>query len=96
MADAPRLDIDYVAHLARLTLTPAEKEEFGRQLAQVLGYIEQLRSVPVDGVEPMAHATPVDNVWQADEPCAGLPVDAALRNAPARRDQRIAVPRVVE
>lgn len=96
MADAPRLDIDYVANLARLALTPAEKAEFARQLDEILGYIEQLRSIPVDGVEPMAHAIPVDNVWQADEPRPGLPVEEALRNAPARRDQRVAVPRVVE
>ena len=96
MADAPRLDIDYVANLARLALTPAEKAEFARQLDEILGYIEQLRSIPVDGVEPMAHAIPVDNVWQADEPRPGLPVEEALRNAPARRDQRVAVPRLVD
>ena len=96
MADSARLDIDYVANLARLALSPAEKEKFSRQLADVLHYVEKLRAVDVSGVEPMAHAAPVFNVWQDDEPRTGLAVDEALRNAPARRDQRIAVPKVVE
>lgn len=96
MADSPQLDIDYVANLARLALTPAEKAKFARQLGDVLHYVEKLRAVDVTGVEPMAHAAPVFNVWQPDEPRPGLPVDDALRNAPARRDQRIAVPKVVE
>lgn len=96
MADTSRLDIDYVANLARLALTPEEKEKFSRQLGDVLQYVEKLAAVDVAGVEPMAHAAPVFNVWDADEPRPGLPVDEALRNAPARRDQRIAVPRVVD
>ena len=48
------------------------------------------------GVEPMAHASPVFNVWQADVARAGLPVEQALRNAPAQRDHLIVVPKVVE
>lgn len=96
MSARPGLDIDYVAHLARLALTPAEKEKFARQLGDVLHYVEKLRAVDVTGVEPMAHAAPVFNVWDPDEARPGLGVDDALRNAPARRDQRIAVPRVVE
>ena len=96
MADPARLDIDYVANLARLALTPAEKEKFARQLGDVLHYVEKLGAVDVSGVEPMAHAAPVFNVWQADVARPGLAVEDALRNAPARRDQRIAVPKVVE
>ncbi len=96
MADSSRLDLDYVANLARLALTPAEKEKFSRQLGDVLHYVEKLRAVDVTGVEPMAHATPVFNVWQPDEPRSGLSVGAALRNAPAQRDNMVAVPKVVE
>ena len=96
MADTSQLDIDYVANLARIALTPAEKEKFSRQLGDVLHYVEKLRAVDVTGVEPMAHAAPVFNVWQDDESRAGLTVEAALQNAPARRDNMIAVPKVVE
>lgn len=96
MAESADLNIDYVANLARLALTPAEKEKFARQLGDVLHYVEKLGAVDVTGVEPTAHAFPIENVWQADEPRPGLPVAAALRNAPAARDHMIAVPKVVE
>ncbi|HVT71889.1 MAG TPA: Asp-tRNA(Asn)/Glu-tRNA(Gln) amidotransferase subunit GatC [Lacunisphaera sp.] len=96
MNSTPDFDINYVANLARLALTPAEKERFARQLGEILHYVDKLKQVDVSGVEPTAHASPVFNVWQADEPRPGLPVDAALRNAPAGRDHQVVVPKVVE
>lgn len=90
------LNIEYVANLARLALTDAEKAQFARQLGDILHYVEKLAQVDVRGVEPMAHAAPVFNVWQADVARPGLPVEAALRNAPAQRDNCIVVPKVVE
>lgn len=93
---APQLDIDHVAKLARLALTPEEKAKFAQQLGDVLHHIEQLATVDVAGVEPTAHAFPVCNVWQGDAPQPGLSVEDALRNAPARRDNMIVVPKVVE
>lgn len=44
---ATDLDVKYVAHLARLNLTPAEERKFGAQLGQVLGYIEKLNQTDV-------------------------------------------------
>ncbi len=96
MPSTPELDIDYVANLARLALTDQEKTDFARQLGDVLTYIEKLKEVDVSGVEPTAHAFPVTNVWAEDAPEPGLPVDRALQNAPARRDNMIVVPVVVE
>ena len=96
MPSAPDLDLDHVAKLARLALTPAEKEKFSQQLGDVLHHIEQLAKVDVTGIEPTAHAFPVVNVWADDVAQPGLPVEAALRNAPAQRDHMIVVPKVVE
>jgi aspartyl-tRNA(Asn)/glutamyl-tRNA(Gln) amidotransferase subunit C len=96
MATAPDLDIDRVAKLARLALSPEEKATFAQQLGTVLHHIEELKKVDVTGVEPTAHGFPVVNVWADDVARAGLPVDQALRNAPAQRDNMIAVPKVVE
>ncbi|MFZ9682739.1 MAG: Asp-tRNA(Asn)/Glu-tRNA(Gln) amidotransferase subunit GatC [Cephaloticoccus sp.] len=93
---AEEIDIDRVAQLARIALTPEEKAKFARQLADVLHHIRQLEQVDVTGVEPTAHAFPLDNVWQDDVARPGLPVAEALRNAPAQRDQMVAVPKVVE
>ena len=96
MNPVPDLNIEYVASLARLALTDAEKRRFAQQLGDILHYVEKLKQVDVTGVEPTAHAAPVFNVWQADVARPGLTVEAALRNAPAARDHQIVVPKVVE
>jgi aspartyl-tRNA(Asn)/glutamyl-tRNA(Gln) amidotransferase subunit C len=96
MSSPQDFNIDYLARLARIALTPAEKAEFARQLGDVLHHIEQLSKVEVSGVEPTAHAFPVENVWADDVACPGLPVELALKNAPARREHLISVPKVVE
>jgi aspartyl-tRNA(Asn)/glutamyl-tRNA(Gln) amidotransferase subunit C len=96
MAKPKDLDLDHVANLARISLTPEEKERFGAQIGDVLAHIAELNEVDVSGVEPTAHAFPVVNVWAADVPEKGLPVEAALMNAPEKRDNMFVVPRVVE
>ena len=96
MASPSDIDINYVANLARLSLTDAEKETFSRQLGDVLRYIEKLSAVDVSQVEPTAHAFPVSNVWAEDVAQPGLSVEAALKNAPAQRDNMVVVPVVVE
>ncbi|HVU34934.1 MAG TPA: Asp-tRNA(Asn)/Glu-tRNA(Gln) amidotransferase subunit GatC [Opitutaceae bacterium] len=96
MSSVPQLNIDHVAKLARLALTPEEKTKFAQQLGDVLHHIEQLGKVDVSGVEPTAHAFAIFNVWQDDVARPGLPVDKALQNAPARRDNMVVVPKVVE
>ena len=96
MASPSDIDINYVANLARLALSDAEKETFSRQLGDVLHYIEKLSAVDVSQVEPTAHAFPVSNVWAEDVSQPGLVVEAALKNAPAQRDNMIVVPVVVE
>ena len=93
---ATDLNIDHVARLARLALTPEEKAAFARQLGDVLHHIEQLGKVDVSQVEPTAHAYPIVNVWDADEPRPGLPVEIALQNAPRQREHMFVVPKVVE
>ncbi len=90
------IDIDYVANLARLALSPEEKATYARQLGDVLAYIEKLKQADVAGVEPTAHAFDVHNVWAADVPAPGLAVEDVIRNAPASRDNMISVPKVVE
>jgi aspartyl-tRNA(Asn)/glutamyl-tRNA(Gln) amidotransferase subunit C len=96
MSSAPQLNIDHVANLARLALTAEEKATFAQQLGSVLHHIEQLSKVDVNGVEPTAHAFAVTNVWAEDVARTGLAVDQALRNAPAKRENMVVVPKVVE
>lgn len=90
------LDVKYVAHLARLELTPAEEQKFGAQLGSVLAYIEKLKQADVSGVEPTAHPFPLHNVTRPDEIRPSLPNADALRNAPARANGLFIVPKIVE
>lgn len=91
-----KFDVKYVAHLARLALTPEEEQKIGAQLGQVLGYIEKLKEVDVSGVEPTAHAFPMVNVTRPDGLQPSLPHEEALRNAPAQANGLFMVPKIVE
>jgi aspartyl-tRNA(Asn)/glutamyl-tRNA(Gln) amidotransferase subunit C len=93
---ATEIDVKYVAHLARLALTPEEERSMGAQLGNILGYIEKLKEVDVAGVEPTAHAFPLVNVTRADEVRPSLPHEEALRNAPAQANGLFLVPKIVE
>jgi aspartyl-tRNA(Asn)/glutamyl-tRNA(Gln) amidotransferase subunit C len=90
------IDVKYVAHLARLALTPEEEQRIGAQLGQVLDYIEKLKEVDVTGVEPTAHAFPLINVTRPDEVRPSMSNEDALRNAPAQANGLFIVPKIVE
>jgi aspartyl-tRNA(Asn)/glutamyl-tRNA(Gln) amidotransferase subunit C len=78
-----------IANLARLELSNTELDAMARQLGAIVDYVAQLRQVNTDGVEPLAHALPVSNVFREDEPSPSLSVDEALANAPERRTKRV-------
>jgi len=90
------IDVKYVAHLARLSLTPEEEQKIGAQLGSVLGYIAKLKEVDVSGVEPTAHAFPLVNVTRPDEVRPSISHEDALRNAPAQANGLFIVPKIVE
>jgi aspartyl-tRNA(Asn)/glutamyl-tRNA(Gln) amidotransferase subunit C len=89
-------EVRWVAHLARLQLTDAELATMTRQLSAIVEYVDLLKQVNTDGVEPLAHALEVRNVFRADEPGTSLPLDEALANAPQRRGEFYAVPAVLD
>lgn len=90
------IDVPYVAHLARLHLTAEETQKFQGQLDQILRYVRELNAVNVEGVEALAHAIPMSNVFRPDEPRPGLTHDEALANAPDQRHDQFYVPRILE
>ena len=93
---AAEIDVKYVAHLARISLTPDEEKKLAAQLGGILGYIEKLKELDVTGVEPTAHAVPMVNVTRADEIRPSLDHEAALRNAPKQAGGLFIVPKIVE
>lgn len=93
---APHLDVRYVADLVRLRLTDEEIAEFQPQLEHVLDYIEQLKEVDVDGIEPTAHASAVYNVFREDKARDYFTQEEATANAPHSGSGLFLVPKVVE
>ena len=91
-----RDEVEHVARLARLALGADEKERLRSQLDAILGYVEQLRRVDTEGVEPTAHVLPLVNVMRDDEVRPSYPADAMLHNAPDAHAGQFRVPRILE
>ena len=95
-ADTGKIDIAYVAHLARLELSDGEKEQLAAQLRDILAYVAKLGEVDVTGVEPTAHAVPLTNVLRKDEARPSVEQAKILRNAPEQARELFIVPKIVE
>jgi aspartyl-tRNA(Asn)/glutamyl-tRNA(Gln) amidotransferase subunit C len=90
-----RADVEKVSLLARLQLTPDEMEEMTDHLGKIVGYVELLRELDTRGVEPMAHAMDLVNVFADDTLLPGLDREQALANAPKRDQECYRVPAVL-
>ncbi len=77
-----REQVLHVARLARLELAADEVEHLAAELSSVLGYVETIGQLDLDGVAPTAHVVDVVNALRADEPRPSLPQDVALAAAP--------------
>ncbi|NOX97882.1 MAG: Asp-tRNA(Asn)/Glu-tRNA(Gln) amidotransferase subunit GatC [Nitrospirae bacterium] len=89
-------DVKQVARLARLRLTEEEKEKFGKQLNQILAYVEKLNELNIENVEPTSHVVPLTNVLRKDEVKPSLSEEEALANAPERKGKYFKVPKIIE
>lgn len=90
-----RADVEKVALLGRLELSDAELETMTGQLVQIVGYVDKLAEVDTTGVEPMAHAVEVTNVFRPDVVEPSLPRAKALANAPRHNDRGYLAPAVL-
>ena len=91
-----KIDVGYVAELARLELTDEEKAVFQPQLEGIVKYVEKISEVNVDGVEPMMHGRPLVNAFREDTVRPSLDHEKALVNAPARGGEEFLLPKIVE
>lgn len=89
-------EVEHVARLARLELTPEEKERMLAQLDSILSYIDTLNELDTTAVEPTSHVLPMTNVFREDEVTPSLSQEAVLANAPDRSDLFFRVPRILE
>ncbi|HEX3313660.1 MAG TPA: Asp-tRNA(Asn)/Glu-tRNA(Gln) amidotransferase subunit GatC [Gemmataceae bacterium] len=89
-------EVRWIAHLARLEMADDELAILGRDLNAIVGYVDQLRALDTDTIEPMAHPLDLTCVFRDDELVPSTPVDEILANAPARSDDYYAVPAVLD
>jgi aspartyl-tRNA(Asn)/glutamyl-tRNA(Gln) amidotransferase subunit C len=90
------MDVEHIAHLARLRLTAEEKMKFSAQLNSILIYVEKLSELDTTGVEPTSHVLALSDVMREDGVRASLAQDEALLNAPDRKDHFYRVPKIIE
>lgn len=89
--------MEYVSILAKLSLTPEEREEARHDMEQMLDYIDKLNELDTDGVEPLSHIFQMKNVFREDEivPFSGG-CEEILSNAPEKRNGSFAVPKTLK
>lgn len=96
MDSQKKIDVAYVAKLARLALSDEEVRRLGKQLDTILEYISKLNEVSTQTAEPMSHVLPLENIYRADEVKPSLPTEEALKNAPSKEGTFFKVPKVIE
>jgi len=85
-----------IAHLARIAVSEGEIEQLRGELNAILGFVEQLKEVKVEGVEPMTSVTPMKLKLRKDAVTDGGDAAKVLANAPQTEDGFFLVPKVVE
>jgi len=85
-----------VAHLARIAVTDEEAARMEGELNTILGFVEHLSEVDVDGVEPMTSVTPMAMKKRKDVVTDGSKAEDIVANAPETTDNFFVVPKVVE
>lgn len=87
--------IDYVGILAKLALSDEEKEQAKKDMGRMLDYIDKLGELDTEGVEPMTHLFPVQNIFREDVVTNGDDRDSMLKNAPGEKDGMFVVPKTI-
>jgi len=87
--------VRHVARLSRLALDESRLTKFAGQLESILDYVAKIGQADIKGVEPMAHALPIHNVFREDVVEPSLPLEKVLENAPDSDGPFFKVPKVI-
>jgi aspartyl-tRNA(Asn)/glutamyl-tRNA(Gln) amidotransferase subunit C len=91
-----RAEVVRIADLARLELAPGEVDRMTSELEAILAYVDSLRELDTEGVEPTSHALPLATPLRDDRPEPALDPERALANAPERDGFAFVVPKVLD
>jgi len=89
-----REEVEYVARLARLHFDEEELARLQPELAQIIGYVEQLSQLDLSGLPATSHAVALKNVLRLDRPIASLSQGEATGNGPVVDRGQFVVPRI--
>lgn len=89
-------DVEYVAKLARLSLTDEEKLLYAGQLNAVLEHMEELNKLDTSDIPPTSHAIEIKNVFREDETEKSVSADDIIAGAPQKEDRFFKVKKVIE
>lgn len=96
MRDIDKIDVAYVANLARLHLSDEEIQTFQGQLDQIVSYVRKISELDLSDIEPSSHAVLVQNVFREDVVKPSLDHEKVIKNAPAHMSGQFKVPKIVE
>ena len=96
MAQLSRDDVFKLASLAKLHLSNEEVEQFQKEINEILGYVEQLQKVDIDGLEPTSQVTGLKNVTRKDEVNYKVEPKELLKNAPGLENDQFKVKRILQ
>jgi aspartyl-tRNA(Asn)/glutamyl-tRNA(Gln) amidotransferase subunit C len=91
-----REEVQRVALLARLQLSPEEENQLTEQLDKILDYMEKLKQLDTEKVEPLAHVVDIVNAFRQDRVVNVPQPEKLLANAPAREKTFLKVPKIIE
>jgi aspartyl-tRNA(Asn)/glutamyl-tRNA(Gln) amidotransferase subunit C len=95
MALSPE-EVEHIADLARLQLSPEEKDHFRQQLSAILEYVASLQTLETGDISPTSSVLPPRSVLRADDPRLGLSPEEVLKNAPKTGKGQFRLPPVFE
>jgi aspartyl-tRNA(Asn)/glutamyl-tRNA(Gln) amidotransferase subunit C len=90
-----RQQVQKIAHLARLEITPQEEEQFATQLSSILEYFEQLSELDTKDVPPTTRAIEISNITRSDKTTPYTNRDALLKEAPEPEGDFFRVPQIL-
>ena len=89
-------EVEYVAKLAKIEISEEEKKFLGKQLSKILDYIDKLKELKVEDVEPMREVGESQDVLREDQVKTSGAKEDILDNAPLREGDYFKIPKVIE
>lgn len=89
-------DVSYIAQLSKFKLSSSQVEKMQQDLGEILEYMDILKQVNTDNIEPLSHVFPINNVLREDVVCDSYDRTALLENAPVHTESTVVVPKTVE